>query len=93
MIGFFAVTEVLKQTNKPAKLQAVGDSKKSVSAKMPSIKSCYPSNGYRQMFLRLPWWNSAGSRSDHRPSRATHGAELSKHPEKLGTGCIEGIRP
>ena len=38
MIGFFAVTEVLKQTNKPAKLQAVGDSKKSVSAKMPSIK-------------------------------------------------------
>ena len=38
MIGFFAVTEVLKQTNKPAKLQAVGDSKSSVSAKMPSIK-------------------------------------------------------
>ena len=94
MIGFFAVTEVLKQTNKPAKLQAVGDSKKSVSAKMPSIKE----------LLSVKWiiarCSVLGTVVGILPGAGATIAsflcysteqKLSKHPEKFGTGCIDGI--
>ncbi|MCD7909613.1 MAG: tripartite tricarboxylate transporter permease [Clostridium sp.] len=94
MIGFFAVTEVLKQTNKPAKLQAVGDSKSSVSAKMPSIKE----------LLSVKWiiarCSVLGTVVGILPGAGATIAsflcysteqKLSKHPEKFGTGCIDGI--
>lgn len=94
MIGFFAVTEVLKQTNKPAKLQAVGDNKQSVSAKMPSIKE----------LMSVKWiiarCSVLGTVVGILPGAgATIAAflcysteqKLSKHPEKFGTGCIDGI--
>lgn len=94
MIGFFAVTEVLKQTNKPAKLQAVGDSKKSVSAKIPSIKE----------LLSVKWiiarCSVLGTVVGILPGAGATIAsflcysteqKLSKHPEKFGTGCIDGI--
>lgn len=94
MIGFFAVTEVLKQTNKPAKLQAVGDNKQSVSAKMPSIKE----------LMSVKWiiarCSVLGTVVGILPgARATIASflcysteqKLSKHPEKFGTGCIDGI--
>ena len=94
MIGFFAVTEVLKQTNKPAKLQAVGDSKKGVSAKMPSIKE----------LLSVKWiiarCSVLGTVVGILPGAGATIAsflcysteqKLSKHPEKFGTGCIDGI--
>ena len=47
MIGFFAVTEVLKQTYKPAKLKAVGSDTQSgkLSAELPSLKE----------FLSVKW--------------------------------------
>ena len=44
MIGFFAVTEVLKQTAKPSKLTAVGGNS-NMSAKLPSLKE----------FLSVKW--------------------------------------
>lgn len=94
MIGFFAVTEVLKQTNKPAKLQAVGDNKTSVSAKMPSIKE----------LLSVKWviarCSVLGTAIGILPGAGATIAsflcysteqKLSKHPERFGTGCIEGI--
>lgn len=94
MIGFFAVTEVLKQTNKPAKLQAVGDNKKSVSAKMPSLKE----------MLSVKWviarCSVLGTVVGILPGAGATIAsflcysteqKLSKHPEKFGTGCIDGI--
>ncbi len=94
MIGFFAVTEVLKQTNKPAKLQSVGDSKSSVSAKMPSIKE----------LLSVKWiiarCSVLGTVVGILPGAGATIAsflcysteqKLSKHPEKFGTGCIDGI--
>lgn len=73
----------------------MGDNKQSVSAKMPSIKELMSVKlDIRQMF-----------RSGHRggnPGRepgATIASflcysteqKLSKHPEKFGTGCIDGI--
>ena len=94
MIGFFAVTEVLKQINKPDKLQAVGDSKSSVSAKMPSIKE----------LLSVKWiiarCSVLGTVVGILPGAGATIAsflcysteqKLSKHPEKFGTGCIDGI--
>ena len=94
MIGFFAVTEVLKQTNKPAKLQSVGDSKSSVSAKMPTIKE----------LLSVKWiiarCSVLGTVVGILPGAGATIAsflcysteqKLSKHPEKFGTGCIDGI--
>ena len=94
MIGFFAVTEVLKQTNKPAKLQAVGDSKKSVSAKMPSIKELL---SVKWIIARCSVLGTvvgilagAGATIASFLCYSTE-QKLSKHPEKFGTGCIDGI--
>lgn len=96
MIGFFAVTEVLKQTNKPAKLQAVGseNGKTDMSAKMPSIKELISLKWtlLRQSLLGtvigiLP---GAGATIASFLCYSTE-MKLSKNPEKFGTGCLEGI--
>lgn len=93
MIGFFAVTEVLKETNKRSKLDAVGDTKQ-MKTKMPSIKE----------LLSVKWiiarCSVLGTIVGILPGAgATISAflcysveqKLSKHPEKFGTGCIDGI--
>ncbi|WP_352427518.1 tripartite tricarboxylate transporter permease [Enterocloster asparagiformis] len=94
MIGFFAVTDVLKQTNKPAKLQAVGDNKQSVSAKMPSIKELM---SVKWIIARCSVLGTvvgilpgAGATIASFLCYSTE-QKLSKHPEKFGTGCIDGI--
>ncbi len=94
MIGFFAVTEVLKQTNKPSKLQAVGGAGAKMSAKMPSIKE----------ILSVKWiiarCSVLGTVIGILPGAGAtiasflcYSAEqkISKTPEKFGTGCLEGI--
>lgn len=94
MIGFFAVTEVLKQTNKPAKLQAVSGGKSSMAAQMPSLKE----------MLSVKWviarCSVLGTVIGILPGAGATIAsflcysteqKLSKHPEKFGTGCIDGI--
>ena len=94
MIGFFAVTEVLKQTNKPSKLQAVGGKNTVMSAKMPSIKE----------ILSVKWiiarCSVLGTVIGILPGAGAtiasflcYSAEqkISKTPEKFGTGCLEGI--
>ncbi len=94
MIGFFAVTEVLKQTNKPAKLTAVGDQKAGMSAKLPSLKEIWSLKGIiaRCSVLGtvigiLP---GAGATIASFLCYSTE-QKLSKTPEKFGTGCPEGI--
>lgn len=94
MIGFFAVTEVLKQTNKPSKLQAVGGGSSSMSAKMPSFKEIA---AVKWVIARCSVLGTvigilpgAGATI---ASFLCYSAEqkISKTPEKFGTGCIEGI--
>ncbi len=93
MIGFFAVTEVLKQTAKPSKLQAVGGSG-NMSAKLPTLKE----------FLSVKWivarCSVLGTIIGILPGAGATIAsflcysteqKLSKHPEKFGTGCFDGI--
>lgn len=93
MIGFFAVTEVLKQTAKPSKLTAVGGSG-TMSAKLPSLKE----------FLSVKWivarCSVVGTIIGILPGAGATIAsfmcysmeqKLSKHPEKFGTGCLDGI--
>ena len=94
MIGFFAVTEVLKQTNKPAKLTAVGGEKSGMSAKLPSLKEIWSLKGIitRCSILGtvigiLP---GAGATIASFLCYSTE-QKLSKTPEKFGTGCPEGI--
>ena len=93
MIGIFAVTEVLKQTYKPAKLKAV-DGHGSTTAKFPSLKELF---SLKWTILRnavmgtvigiLP---GAGATIASFMCYSTE-QKLSKHPEKFGTGCLEGI--
>lgn len=95
MIGFFAVTEVLKQTNKPSKLQSVGDGKEGkMTAQMPSLKE----------ILSVKWiiarCSVLGTVIGILPGAGATIAsflcysteqKISKTPEKFGTGCLEGI--
>ena len=93
MIGFFAVTEVLKQTVKRDKLDAVGEVKQ--------MKTIFPK--LKEM-LAVKWTvircSIMGTIIGILPGAgATIAAfmcysmeqKLSKHPEKFGTGCIDGI--
>jgi putative tricarboxylic transport membrane protein len=93
MIGFFAVTEVLKQTVKHSEIKGVDQAKK-IKTDLPSIAE----------MLALKWTilrNSIlGCFIGVLPGAgATIAAFLgysveqksSKHPEKFGTGCPEGI--
>jgi putative tricarboxylic transport membrane protein len=93
MIGFFAVTEVLKQTRKRDTLSAVGEIKQ-MKTVFPSIKEMIYA---KWTILRC---SVAGTIIGILPGAgATIAAfmcysmeqKLSKHPEKFGTGCIEGI--
>lgn len=94
MIGFFAVTEVLKQTNKPSKLKAVGSGNTKMSAVMPSLKE----------ILSVKWiiarCSVLGTVIGILPGAGATIAsflcysteqKLSKTPEKFGTGCLDGI--
>lgn len=95
MIGFFAVTEVLKQTNKPSKLQAVGGGKSdAMSAKMPSLKEIIQ---VKWTIIRCSIMGTvigilpgAGATIASFLCYSTE-QKLSKTPEKFGTGCLEGI--
>jgi putative tricarboxylic transport membrane protein len=93
MIGFFAVTEVLKQTVKRDKLDAVGEVKQ--------MKTIFPK--LREM-ISVKWTmlrcSVMGTIIGILPGAgATIAAfmcysmeqKISRHPEKFGTGCIEGI--
>ncbi len=93
LIGIFAVTEVLKQTKKRDKLSAE-EGTASVNTKMPSFKEWW---GIKWLLARcsvigtvigiLP---GAGATI---ASFLCYSSEtkLSKHPEKFGTGIIDGI--
>lgn len=94
MIGFFAVTEVLKQTNKPSKLTAVGGQNAAMSAKMPSLKEILSVKGV------IARCSVVGTAIGILPGAGATIAsflcysmeqKLSKHPEKFGTGCLDGI--
>ena len=94
MIAFFAVTEVLKQTNKPAKLKAVGDGSASMSAKMPNLKEIL---SVKWIIARCAVLGTvigilpgAGATIASFLCYSTE-QKLSKTPEKFGTGCLEGI--
>ncbi len=95
MIGFFAVTEVLKQTNKPSKLQAVGGGKnEQMTAKMPSLKEVL---SVKWIIARCSVLGTvigilpgAGATIASFLCYSTE-QKLSKTPEKFGTGCLEGI--
>ena len=93
MIGFFAITEVLKQTVKRDTLTAVGEVKQ--------MKTIFPK--LREM-LSVKWTvircSILGTIIGILPGAgATIAAfmcysmeqKISKHPEKFGTGCLEGI--
>ncbi|MEG2018488.1 MAG: tripartite tricarboxylate transporter permease, partial [Clostridium sp.] len=97
MIGLFAVTEVLKQTVKTKKLEAI-DKEKSSSSKMktvlPSVKEIWETKGTmtRSSLLGtiigiLP---GAGATIASFLSYAIE-KKVSKYPEKLGTGIPDGI--
>ena len=93
LIGIFAVTEVLKQTKKRDKLSAE-EGTASVNTKMPSFKEWW---GIKWLLARcsvigtiigiLP---GAGATI---ASFLCYSSEtkLSKHPEKFGTGIIDGV--
>lgn len=93
MIGMFAVTEVLKQTLKPRKVDN--------AEKGTGVKTAFPSI---REFLSIKWvmirsailgtivgiLPGAGATIASFLCYTTEN-KLSKHPEKFGTGCIDGI--
>lgn len=96
MIGFFAVTEVLKQTVKHDKLEAVGNDGQTLkfSTKMPSFKELA---SVKWVIARCSVLGTvigilpgAGATIAAFLCYSTE-QKLSKHPEKFGTGCIDGI--
>lgn len=93
MIGMFAITEVLKQTHKPAKLQDTGSGGK-VKTSLMSFKDGWAMKWVitRSAILGtlvgiLP---GAGATIASFLSYTTE-VKLSKTPEIFGTGCSEGI--
>lgn len=95
LIGLFAVSEVLKQTNEKKRLSAEeGINKGRVNTKMPTIKEMW---SIRWVMLRcaivgtiigiLP---GAGATIASFMCYAMEN-KLSKYPEKFGTGIIDGI--
>ena len=93
LIGIFAVTEVLKQTTVRKKLSA-DEGNASVNTKMPSFREWW---GIKWVLARcsvigtiigiLP---GAGATIASFLCYSTE-TKLSKHPEKFGTGIIDGI--
>jgi putative tricarboxylic transport membrane protein len=93
MIGFFAITEVLKQTVKRTQLNAV-DEVKQMKTVFPSLRELFETKWvmFRCAVLGtivgiLP---GAGATIAAFLCYSTE-QKLSKHPEKFGTGCIDGI--
>ncbi len=93
MIGMFAVTEVLKETTKPRVMKE--------SDKQAGVKTTFPGIGE---FLHIKWvmirTSIIGTIVGILPGAGatiasflcyTMENKLSKHPEKFGTGCIDGI--
>lgn len=93
MIGMFAVTEVLKETLKPRVINK-SDKQTGVKTKFPGVKE----------FLSIKWVmirsSIIGTIVGILPGAGatiasflcyTTENKLSKHPEKFGTGCIDGI--
>ena len=97
LIGLFAVTEVLKQTESKKQLSAddgVGGTQGKVSTKMPSVKELW---SIKWVLLRC---SIVGTVVGILPGAGatiasfmcyTMENKLSKHPEKFGTGIIDGI--
>ena len=95
MIGIFAVTEVLKQTNKPKKLVATeGAGGGSVSTSLPSFKEWWE---IKWIIVRCA---IVGTIVGILPGAGATIAsflcysmevKMSKHPERFGTGYIGGI--
>ena len=93
LIGIFAVTEVLKQTTAHKKLES-DEGTASVNTKMPSFREWW---GIKWLLARcsvigtiigiLP---GAGATIASFLCYSTE-TKLSKHPEKFGTGIIDGI--
>ena len=93
LIGIFAVTEVLKQTKKRDKLSAE-EGTASVNTKMPTFREWW---GIKWLLARcsvigtiigiLP---GAGATIASFLCYSTE-TKLSKHPEKFGTGIIDGV--
>ncbi len=93
MIGMFAVTEVLKQTSKPSKLESTSNSKSKIKTKLMSLQDLWTAKWviFRSSILGtivgiLP---GAGATIASFLSYTTE-AKLSKSG-KFGTGCVEGI--
>ncbi len=93
LIGIFAVTEVLKQTKKRDKLSA-DEGTASVNTKMPSFREWW---GIKWLLARC---SVIGTLIGILPGAGATIAsflcyssetKLSKHPEKFGTGIIDGI--
>ena len=93
LIGIFAVTEVLKQTKKRDKLSAE-EGTASVNTKMPTFKEWW---GIKWLLARC---SGIGTIIGILPGAGATIAsflcyssetKLSKHPEKFGTGIIDGI--
>jgi putative tricarboxylic transport membrane protein len=93
MIGFFAITEVLKQTVKRSKLETSGKEIK-IKTEFPTIKE------FLSVKIVLLRSTLLGCTIGVLPGAgATIAAfmaysmeqKLSKHPEKFGTGCLDGI--
>jgi len=93
MIGFFAVTEVLKQTVKHGQVDTAGQAKMG-KTEFPTLKEFV---SLKMVLLRS---SILGCIIGILPGTgATIAAfmaysveqKLSKHPEKFGTGCMEGI--
>ncbi len=95
MIGIFAVTEVLKQTYKPKNIKAddhVGGGK--IKANIPPFKEWW---GIKWIIARCAFLGTvvgilpgAGATIASFLCYSTE-VKLSKHPEKFGTGIIDGI--
>jgi putative tricarboxylic transport membrane protein len=96
MIGFFAVTEVLKQTMKRSKLEAVGEDGKQLkfSTKMPKFRELA---AVKWVIARCSVLGTvigilpgAGATIAAFMCYSTE-QKLSKHKELFGTGCVDGI--
>ena len=97
LIGLFAVTEVLKQTNTKKRLSAedgIGGTKGRVNTKMPSFKELW---SIKMTLIRC---SIVGTVVGILPGAGatiasfmcyTMENKLSKYPEKFGTGIIDGI--
>ena len=93
LIGLFAVTEVLKQTNAKKRLSAedgVAGTKGRVNTKMPSLREMW---SIKWVMLRCSIVGILPGAGATIASFMCYAMEnkLSKYPEKFGTGIIDGI--